>query len=507
VIYTWDRRVGQLSATPSLTQIQGIRVNIDTSTIVLIAHWTIIFLFALRVIMRRRPVGVSLAWLAVIFSVPLFGVLCYLLFGEKRLGKQRSARIAEILAQAKPWLVSLREHESATNLPKHLCGWPLETHADHVTGIPALKDNSLVLLDHYQAIFDAMIADIDAATRSCRMQFYIWNEGGRGDDIIDALVHAAKRGVVCRVTADGMGSKAFLRGSQVKRLHDAGIEVVTTLTTGLIRSFFVRADLRNHRKIVVIDDRIAYTGSQNLVDPRFFKQDSGVGEWVDAMVRFEGPAVAPLSAIFEADRCVETGEAFTPPVIETQAHDPSGRDESVQVVPSGPGANPEVIHQLLLTAIYAARNELVMTTPYFVPDDAMITALLSAALRGVDVTIILPAKNDSLLVRYASVAHFDDLMSAGVRIAQFHGGLLHTKSITVDGELSIFGSVNLDMRSLWLNFEISLFVYDKEFTQRLKSLQQTYRDQSDLVDLETWRSRPAHHRIAENTLRLFGPLL
>ena len=482
-------------------------MSIDISTLILIGHWSIVILLSLRVIMRRRPVGVSLAWIAVILSVPLLGVLFYLLFGEKRLGSRRYERISAIFTEVKPWLQALREHESATNLPSELCGWPLETHADRVIGIPALSDNALELIDHYQAIFDAMIADIDSATLSCRLQFYIWNEGGRSDDIIDALVRAAQRGVACRITADAMGSKAFLRGSQIQKLRRAGVQVTVALPTGLLRSLFVRADLRNHRKIVVIDERIAYTGSQNLVDPRFFKQDSGVGEWVDAMVRLEGSAVAPLAAIFEADWSVESGESFVPPEIRARPSGTSKKDESVQVVPSGPGANPEVIHQLLLTAIYAARKELVMTTPYFVPDEAVLTALLSAALRGVEVTIILPAKNDSLLVRFASVSHFDDLLSAGVRVAQFHGGLLHTKSIIVDGELSIFGSVNLDMRSLWLNFEISLFVYDREFTDRLRSLQQHYLEDSKFVDLEAWRQRPAHHRLAENTLRLFGPLL
>jgi len=176
-------------------------------------------------------------------------------------------------------------------------------------------------------------------------------------------------------------------------------------------------------------------------------------------------------------------------------------------VPSGPDLRPEAIHQLLLTAIYSARHDLVMTTPYFVPEESMLTALLSAALRGVDVTLIVPARNDSLLVRYASVAHFDDLMSAGARIALFNGGLLHTKSLTIDGSTSVFGSVNLDMRSLWLNFEISLLVYDPDFTGRLRTLRDVYLADSRMLDLASWRRRPAWCRFTEDACRLLGPLL
>ena len=303
-----------------------------------------------------------------------------------------------------------------------------------------------------------------------------------------------------------MGSEAFLEGATVRRLREAGVELRAALPTGPLRTLFARADLRNHRKIVVIDDRVAYTGSQNLVDPRFFKQESGVGQWVDAMARLTGPAAASLDAVFRLDWSVETGSPFEPP--PAAALDASRAGSSlVQVVPSGPDLRPEAIHQLLLTAIYSARRELVMTTPYFVPDEAMLTALLSAALRGVDVTLIVPARNDSLMVRYASVAHFDDLLSAGARIALFNGGLLHTKSLTIDGETSLFGSVNLDMRSLWLNFEITLFVYDPAFTLRLRALQQAYMRDADLVDPEVWRRRPAWHRFAENSFRLLSPLL
>ena len=161
----------------------------------------------------------------------------------------------------------------------------------------------------------------------------------------------------------------------------------------------------------------------------------------------------------------------------------------------------------MLTSIYAAQRELVVTTPYFVPDDALMSALASAAQRGVEVTIILPERIDSLLVRYACRAYFQDLLSAGVRILRFQGGLLHTKSITVDGVMALFGTVNLDMRSLWLDYEVTLCIYDRGFAGALRGLQQKYAEQSTPMDLEMWQQRPGHERFVENLAQLFGPLL
>jgi cardiolipin synthase len=476
------------------------------STLVLVAHWLIMVGLSIRVIMRRPPVGVSVAWLAVIFSVPFVGAVAYLLVGERRLGRRRAARIAASIDKVQQWQTGLRYQYDAAATQIEATGKPIRRLAEHVLGFPALTGNEIELLDNYQAVFDAIVADIDGAQSKCHLCFYIWHEGGRAADVVDALVRAARRGVECRALADATGSKAFLRGDLARRLRHAGVELTAALPTGPLRTLFVRRDLRNHRKIVVIDDRVAYTGSQNLVDPRFFKQESGVGEWVDAIARLTGPAAAVLDGVFGLDWSVETGRACELPPLAGDGSPTSG-GSMIQVVPSGPDLRPEAIHQLLLMAIYAARRELVMTTPYFVPDESMLTALLSAALRGVDVTLIVPARNDSVLVRYASVAHFDDLMSAGANIALFKGGLLHTKSLTIDGAISVFGSVNLDMRSLWLNFEISLFVYDTAFTRQLGALQQTYLRNSSRLELDAWRRRTALRKFTENTFRLLGPLL
>jgi cardiolipin synthase len=341
------------------------------------------------------------------------------------------------------------------------------------------------------------------------MEFYIWNEGGTADEVCEALIRAATRGVTCRVLLDAMGSGKFLKSPWASRLRESGVEMAVALSVSPVRMLFVRFDLRLHRKIVVIDDEIAYTGSFNLVDPRFFKQDAGVGQWVDGMARIQGPAVLPLNALFMWDWEVETGrdlEALPDPAkIGIDAN--PGVTANVQVVPSGPGRAGDSVHQLLLMSIYAARKELSMTTPYFVPDEAITSALLSAARRGVAVTLILPEKNDSRLVHYTCRSHFDELLEAGVRIFGFKGGLLHTKSAVVDGEISLFGTVNLDIRSFWLDFEVTLCVYDSQFAESLLALQQKYIGDSVKIDPDAWRRRSATERFIENLARLCSPLL
>jgi cardiolipin synthase len=246
----------------------------------------------------------------------------------------------------------------------------------------------------------------------------------------------------------------------------------------------------------------------NLVDPAFFKQDAGVGEWVDAMVRLEGSVVMPLAGTMIGDWILETGEPLSH-VVESAGLgfvEPDGPAD-IQVIPSGPGQSGDCLLQMILALIQAAQHELVLTTPYLVPDESLLRALRGAAGRGVDVRLIVPEKVDSFLTRYASRSFYDDLLDVGVEIYLYTRGLLHTKSIMVDGSMSMFGTVNLDMRSLWLNYEVALFVYEKEFAVQLRALQQSYLDDSTRLDKDTWEQRSFINRLLENTLRLASPLL
>lgn len=464
--------------------------------------------FSVRVIMRRRPVAVSLAWLTIILSSPFAGSVIYLLVGEMKLGKRRAERAARLHAPYERWLDDLRGRGRVDWSGAGAGGEPLARLTEAAGGIPALPGNAWQILDGADATFRALIADIDAARRTCHLEFYIWGVGGRADEVAEALARAAARGVACRLLVDAVGGHAFFRSDAPGRLRRAGVEVVAAMPVNLLRMLFVRFDLRLHRKIVVIDGEVAYTGSMNLVDPRFFKRGADVGEWVDAMVRVQGPAVEALAITFLEDWELETGEGVAKLAAAADVHPrPAAGTAVIQVVPSGPVAREESIQGVLLMAIYAARRELVLTTPYFVPEEALLTALVSAALRGVDVTLVVPRRVDSRLARFASQPHKGELLEAGVRIMEYGAGLLHTKSVTVDGELSLFGSLNLDPRSLVLNFEITLSVYDRAFTAALRAVQQSYIARSVPMNLAAWRARPPLRRFAENAARLLSPLL
>lgn len=478
------------------------------TTSIFIADLAIRIGLSLRVIMRKRAASVSLAWLVVILLLPFAGAIIYLMFGENRLGENRAKRAAVNVDFLERWAVALKEKANVDWEKINPECKPIHRQIDSEFSIPAMQGNDLQLIDSSDLFFDALLEDINAAASFCYLQFYILYQGGYADKVVEALINASDRGVSCRVMLDSIGSKEFLSSKVPNRMQKAGIEVVEVLPAGIFRTLFVRVDLRNHRKMVIIDSEIGYTGSQNLVDPKFFKQDSGVGQWKDSMVRIRGPLIEVMIAAFLYDWTLETGVSIDSLVEREMLFSPDSVGEAVvQLVPSGPGFRPNAIHDLLLTTIYAARKELILTTPYFVPDNAILSALKSAAGRGVAVTIIVPEKNDSKLVHYASLAMFEDLIRVGVNIMLFSEGLLHSKTITVDNDFCLFGSVNLDMRSFWLNFEMTLFIYDQEFTGRLRDLQQQYIAGSNQVDHDTFQHRSFVQRFKENTALLVGPLL
>ena len=477
-------------------------------SLVIIAHMLIIIGVSLRVIKVRLPVATSLAWMILVFFLPVAGATIYLFLGEKRLGKKFTARTLVIRGRYANWLDNLSPEIRSDPHRLSPQARSLSRLAASAVNIPALSGNRLQLLDAAEPILHSIIEDIDRARRYCRLEFYIWAEGGIADEVAAALLRAVGRGVSCRVLLDAVGSARFLKGRLVEQLKDGGVEVAAALPVSSFSVFKVRPDLRLHRKIVVIDDRAGYTGSFNLVDPRFFKQDAGVGEWVDAMVRLQGPGVLALNALFRWDWEVETGcDLDDQGEIDQDDADIQTGDTDVQVIPSGPGMTGNTIYQILLMSIYSARREIVITTPYFVPDEAVSIALLTAADRGVKVTLIVPERNDSRLVHYTCRYFFDDMLAAGVRIFGFKDGLLHTKSVVVDRQLALFGSVNLDIRSFWLDFEVTLGVYDPDFAQRLLVLQDSYIENSVPVDLQRWQRRSGKERFLESLARLASPLL
>lgn len=483
----------------------------DSHWLYLLLHPLIVGAFILRIIWIRRPPGVALSWILIVTIAPIIGLIGYMLVGERPIGRDRTQRIRRItpVYQRMTQLLDNRYPHVEDAIPAQFL--PMARLAENHGGMPAVPGNQIALYPEAQSILRAIIDDIDRASLRCDLEFYIWNPGGTADRVGDALIRAAKRGISCRVLLDELGSATFWESEWPARLRAAGIHLHKACAIHPFRLQFGRADLRLHRKIVAIDQSIAWTGSLNLVDPTCFKQDAGVGEWIDAMARIEGPAAEALTTIFEGDWAVENNriQGFSQYLddIEKIAPCPAPGTVIAQAVPSGPSYRLINMSHVLLSAILEARSEVVLTTPYFVPDDALLQGLQTAASRGVNVTLIVPKRVDSLLVRYASRSYMDDLLEAGVRIQQFTGGLLHTKSMVIDRSFSVFGSVNLDMRSLRLNYEITLMVYDAAFSQQLRALQDQYLADSVPMDLATRERRSLRQRLLENAAQLFSPLL
>ena len=466
-------------------------------------------MLCLRVILRRASVTTSLAWLVVILFVPLLGLPLYLLVGEVRLGDRRRRkyeRFAKRMARqvAMFWRAGPEDWTSEFGPYAHIA----RLGTNH-SGIPPLRGNALKLFGDCDQMLAALVQDIDAARRSVHLLFYIWVPTEAGQLVGDAVIRAVERGIDCRVLVDGVGSRPFLKSPLYRKMLAAGVKVEVALPASPLRMVLERLDLRNHRKIAVIDGWVGYAGSQNITDRTFGpKRPRGCGPWVDAMVRIEGPASQALEVVFLGDWHMDTEEEedLKPTRFLVESPAPTG-ESVVQVVPTGPGLTPRAMMEALLTTLYSAREELIITTPYFVPDDCMKLALMAAAGRGVAVTIVVPSRIDAPIVAMAARAFYEELIEAGIRIVEFQAGLLHTKTITVDRDLALIGSANLDIRSFWLNFEVTVFIYDTDVASHLRMLQVEYIKRSSEIVLAAWRKRSFLRRLSENTARLLSPLL
>ena len=463
--------------------------------------------FCARIVRRRLPAGVAWAWLSIILFLPLIGTTVYLYFGEYRQSGRRQRRLQkskEIIDRIAREPIALAADNSILTdttaaLSRAFCG---------MMGLPVQAGNDVELLANSAHGFDRLIADVNAAEKTIDLEFFIWSEGGRADAFADELLAAAQRGVKCRLLVDAVGSMHFIRGKRIRQMRAGGVNVVAALPSGFWRSLTARPDLRVHRKIVVIDGAIGYTGSMNLADPEFFKRDAGVGKWVDALARIQGPAVSGLYAVFLSDWCAETGADFAAARAHSQILDRAqAKRAAIQCLPSGPAFKDSAIEQALLMSIGSARSELILTTPYFIPSEALFYSLVGAARRGVRTTLIVPQQVDSRLTQHASRSFLQELVEAGVVVALYRPGLLHTKSVTVDREFSLFGSLNLDPRSLRINFEITLAVYDPGFTRDLMALQNSYLQDSLLYTLDQAAKQTAVEVWKGDLARLVGPLL
>lgn len=473
-------------------------------TLGLWGYVALLLALSLRILMRRRSVGVTLAWLLLIYTLPLLGLGLYLLFGERYLGRIRVKRARALYPYYGQWLADVAQRHAISTS----AGSPLRPVMELTLGslrMPALHGNAWRLLHEPDPLFDQLLQDINQAREWIFLEFYILEQAGRVEDVLRALEAAAVRGVKVYLQLDSVGSRHFLSSQRCGALRHCGVEVLEILHANIFRMTLQRVDLRQHRKLLSIDNAVAYTGSMNLVDPRWYRRGSGFEPWIDLMVRVEGPMAAIIQGTMIFDWEMESGERHEQGL--SWPHTSSYGRSLMQFVPTGPSFDEDIMLQVLLTAIHNARRQVVITTPYFVPDEALMQALKSVAKRGLRVTLMMPRRIDSRLAQYAGRSFYDELLSHGIEILRFSEGLLHTKSVIIDDHLVLIGSVNLDMRSIWLNFESTLMVDDPEFYQAMTAVIDGYRKSSHRLDLSQWRKRPLYKRVLENLAQLASPVL
>lgn len=452
--------------------------------------------------MRKDDPTTCLAWVAVIFLSPWLGLVLYLLVGEHGLSRPRVFR-------------RLKEHRNFHLVNSEYLECPsyqgcqvnrdyqvLVSLAEAHGGLPLLGSNKVGLIADTDDFISSLMTDIKEARNHVHLLFYIFRNDDTGRQVAGALVEAAQKGVQCRVLADAVGSRGMFSelGSWMSR---KGVEVYPALPANPLRLRLSRLDIRNHRKLAVIDGQIGYTGSQNIVESEFGHKKAG--QWHDVMVRIKGPTVRQLQTVFVEDWYYETDEVLDFPDLY-----PNARKEgkaTIQVVPTGPDQPTEGFQDILIQSIQSARRKISITSPYFIPNEGLITALRLATARGVDVDIIVPDRSDHLLVDQATAYYCGVALKNGCNVYLFNQGMLHTKIMTVDDDMAIVGSANFDIRSFYLNMELVLILFEPEFIYNLSMLQNCYKGHSSLVRADAWFKRPLPKRVTEGVVKIFSPLL
>ncbi|GLR63831.1 cardiolipin synthase [Marinospirillum insulare] len=475
-------------------------------SIIIILHALLVLVFTLRILLRDdlSPPG-RLAWFIVLNALPYVGSLFYFLFGEIDLGNHATKRHDEIFGEINAQASSFMGKSDYCYQCIEQVYQPAFLYGGSINGFHPLDGNIAELMPDSETTLTRMIADIDAATDQVHVLYYIWLTDITGTALAEALMRAAQRGVTCRVLADGLGSRHLIKSVLWQRMKEAGVHLAVALPINNIIYTLItsRIDLRNHRKITVIDSRITYCGSSNSADPEFLVKKK-YAPWIDIMLRFKGPVVAQNQLLFASDWMQATGEAFNSIHLATEVFE---KGFPAQVMGFGPTERTGAAPQLFSNLFACAQESILLTTPYFVPDTTVLEALCTAAHRGVKVTLIFPKKNDSWIVAAASHSYYRRLLDAGCTIFEHRKGLLHSKILTVDGKVSLIGSSNLDLRSFDLNYENNLLLQDRQLTQAINERQFTYIEGSDEVKLPEVLNWPFYRRISNNVVATLGPIL
>jgi len=472
------------------TQAIFILVGIEVVYLGLLVAW---------IVMQRRPPVATLAWIFGLALLPVLGFAIYYFFGPRRISKTRMQRL-----RARNWMAEVVDMRAANTthhyagIPPHLL--PLARLGTLVSEMPVATCSQVKLLKDGAQTFEALLSAIREARHHIHLEYYIFHPDTLGRTFLEALTERAKAGVKVRLLLDAVGSSR-MRRRHLKALREAGGEVAFFHKVHLF-SFKPRINFRTHRKLVVVDGHTGFVGGLNITQ----KEDERLSPkaYRDTHVQLVGSAVRWLQTVFLEDWNYATGSTqlereYFPSHAQAQPH-------CVQIIPSGPDLRFKAIRDVYFSAISAAKNRVWISTPYFVPDEAMLTALTNAALRGVDVRLLVPKRSDSWIVTLASRSYYDELLLAGVRVFEYLPRLLHAKTLLADNALSIIGTANMDVRSFELNFEISAIFYGETMAQTLT--------QCFLEDLESSSAlprfrgrRPFGQRFLESFTRLLSPLL
>jgi cardiolipin synthase A/B len=478
------------------------------SAVLLLAHIAIC-VAALGVIPGNRKPSTGMAWLILILAVPFLGLVAFLLFGTTSVERRRHDKQRHVNNL-------VRQRTAAIPLDNATSDWR-SAHASAATlnrnlgTLPVVAGNTVELHADYDGYLAAMSDAVDEAQHFVHVEFYICAWDTTTSDFFDALVRARTRGVTVRVLFDHLGSrKGAGYREMLGRLDAAGIAWRAMLVIAPLRGKVRRPDLRNHRKILVVDNTTAFMGSQNLIETTYgsTKNRREGREYVELNARVRGPVVPELNLVFATDWYSETDEILAGELRPPEAYAGSTAGSTAgpvacQVLPSGPGFATENNLRLFTTLIYSARTRLSITSPYFVPDESLLYAITTAAQRGVEVELFVSAQADQFMVGHAQSSYYEELLDAGVRIYLYPAPrILHSKHFSVDDEVAVIGSSNMDMRSFGLNYEVIIMMVGGDLVARMRAAEDNYRALSRLLTADEWRARSWSSRFVDNLMRL-----
>jgi cardiolipin synthase len=468
--------------------------------------WLIRIFFILYIPRKRKPSS-AIAWLLVIIVFPGVGIFLFLLIGSPKLSSRRRKKqhyineLIDKVTQTSPNELSELSKEEQTRIQ------PLASLNRSLAKLPMRAGNSVHVLPEYDKAIADIVAHVNEAKEFVHIEYFIIALDEATQPLFDAMESAVKRGVKVRVMFDSLGSRKYPRVKEMmKLLTQIGVEWHKMLPIKFSWHGYNRVDLRNHRKIVVIDDHTAYIGSQNLIDKTYHRKDDIYYD--ELVVRMTGPVVRHCDAVFAGDWYAETGERLT------KLTDPKQRplphktgDVFAQVVPSGPSYDTDNNARLFAQLIHTAQEKIVIVNPYFVPDESILGAITSAAHRGVDVTIINSEAIDQWMVGHAQRSYYEELIMAGIKIHLYkYPTLLHSKHMTIDDDIAVIGSSNMDIRSFELDLECVLMTYSKSVVTELRKVQQQNLKHTVALELKQWHKRSIYHKFLDSIARLTAAL-